>query len=54
MNKMTREKKIEKIIEFFKQLVNNDSVSDEDLDKLYISFKFVVETHKELHGDNDE
>lgn len=45
---MTREKKIEKIIEFFTQLVNDNMISDEELNQLYIGFKVVLETNKEL------
>lgn len=49
---MTREKKVEKIIEFFKQLVNDNEISDEELNQLYIGFKVVAETNKELESDD--
>lgn len=51
---MTREKKVEKIIEFFTQLVNDNKISDEELNQLYLGFKIIVETNKELNGDDDD
>lgn len=50
---MTREKKIEKIIEYFTQLVNDNEISDEDLNQLYFGFKVVLETNKELESDKE-
>lgn len=49
---MSKEEKIDKILEMSKELMilKLDSISNEDLDKLYIETKLVLETFKELEG----
>lgn len=49
---MTKEEKIDKIMEMNKEmfLINQDSIKDEELDKLYMQTKLALESLKELKG----
>lgn len=49
---MTKEEKINKILEMIKELylLNCEELEDKDLEKLYFETKFTLETEKELRG----
>lgn len=49
---MTREEKIDKILEMTKELIilMGDEITEESLDKLYIETKIMLEARKELKG----
>ena len=49
---MSREEKIEKLLEMTKEIIilQKDSITDEELDKLFIQTRILLETYKELEG----
>ena len=49
---MTREEKIEKLLEMTKEIIilQKDNLTDEELDKLFIQTRILLETYKELEG----
>lgn len=49
---MSREEKIEKLLEMTKEIIilQKDNLTDEELDKLYIQTRIMLETYKELEG----
>lgn len=52
---MTREEKIEKIFEMTKEIIilQKGSITDEELDKLFIQTRIILETYKELDHENN-
>ena len=53
---MTKEEKVNKIIEMSKELMmlQLDDISDRELDQLYSQTKFALQTAKELKGESKE
>lgn len=51
---MTREEKLEKILEMSKEIIKleGDKITDNEIDEIYIKTKFMLETLKEL-SDNE-
>lgn len=57
---MSREEKMNKILEMSKEIIElmGDSVTDKEIDQLYVQTKFMLETYKEIYekkeGSNNE
>lgn len=53
---MTREEKIDKILEMTKEIIKiiDDELTEKDIDKLYVKTKYMLEIYKELKGDDKE
>lgn len=50
---MTKQEKLDKILEMTKEIIQlkMDILTDEEIDKIYIQTKFMLETLKELKGE---
>lgn len=55
---MNREEKLNKILEMTKEIfdyyLKEEYIKEKDIDKLYISIKFMLESLKELGGEDNE
>lgn len=47
---MSKEEKINKILEMTKELIGYLNAKDEDIDNLYVQTKLILETYRELNG----
>ena len=53
---MSREEKLNKILEMSVEIIKlqNDKISDDEIDDVYIKTKFMLETLKELKNGEDK